>query len=201
MEWMCLDFINSDWRDWRGSGRRANRLADADWRDWFAQKWALPQLAAPDAAGMAALLALREAMRRMIESLNAGEPFAGPDMDTLNAALAAAPHHMRLRYDDGILLVERVTKAQGWTEASGKAAASFAEMVTTEDSRRVKICDNEDCRWVFFDESRSRTKRWCDDKCCGNLLKVRRFRERRKGLEAARDAVGGNPGVDSTGKS
>ncbi|XEC93808.1 CGNR zinc finger domain-containing protein [Paenibacillus tarimensis] len=36
------------------------------------------------------------------------------------------------------------------------------------------------CRWIYDDESRSRTRSRCDDKRCGNLIKVRRFRERRK---------------------
>ncbi|WP_141639042.1 CGNR zinc finger domain-containing protein, partial [Paenibacillus riograndensis] len=43
---------------------------------------------------------------------------------------------------------------------------------------------NPDCLWVYYDDTRNRSKRYCDDKMCGNLMKVRRFRARKKaGME------------------
>ncbi|UOK61501.1 CGNR zinc finger domain-containing protein [Paenibacillus sp. OVF10] len=33
---------------------------------------------------------------------------------------------------------------------------------------------------MFYDDTRSRTQKYCDDKMCGNLMKVRRFRAKRK---------------------
>jgi predicted RNA-binding Zn ribbon-like protein len=40
--------------------------------------------------------------------------------------------------------------------------------------------ENADCLWVYYDDTRNRSKRYCDDKACGNLMKVRRFRARKK---------------------
>jgi predicted RNA-binding Zn ribbon-like protein len=56
---------------------------------------------------------------------------------------------------------------------------SFAELITKYDIKRVKFCKNLECRWIFYDESRNHTRRWCDN-TCATLMKVRRFRENRK---------------------
>jgi hypothetical protein len=38
---------------------------------------------------------------------------------------------------------------------------------------RVKICAAEDCRWAYYDHSKSRTGRWCAMETCGNRHKTR----------------------------
>jgi predicted RNA-binding Zn ribbon-like protein len=50
---------------------------------------------------------------------------------------------------------------------------------------RMKACP--DCEWVFFDQSRNASKRWCvmqaesrGGRSCGTLAKVREFRRRAK---------------------
>ncbi|MDT3426149.1 putative RNA-binding Zn ribbon-like protein [Paenibacillus forsythiae] len=54
------------------------------------------------------------------------------------------------------------------------------EIVEGKKPSRFRICDNPDCRWAYYDDTRNRSKRYCDDKACGNLMKVRRFRARKK---------------------
>jgi predicted RNA-binding Zn ribbon-like protein len=46
---------------------------------------------------------------------------------------------------------------------------------------RMKICAAGDCRWAYYDHSRSRTGRWCAMETCGNRHKTRRYRRRRRG--------------------
>jgi hypothetical protein len=45
---------------------------------------------------------------------------------------------------------------------------------------RFKACRGEDCRWVFVDWSRNRSRRWCDMAVCGNRAKVTSFRRRQR---------------------
>ena len=45
---------------------------------------------------------------------------------------------------------------------------------------RIRICASDTCRWLFYDESRSGRRRWCDMATCGNRAKARRHRERQK---------------------
>ena len=45
---------------------------------------------------------------------------------------------------------------------------------------RLKACRGDDCRWVFIDNSRNRSRRWCAMAECGNRAKVAAFRDRRR---------------------
>ena len=46
---------------------------------------------------------------------------------------------------------------------------------------RLKACANDECRWAFYDRSRNYGGTWCDMATCGNKLKNREFRARRRG--------------------
>jgi predicted RNA-binding Zn ribbon-like protein len=45
---------------------------------------------------------------------------------------------------------------------------------------RLKACSNPDCQWVFYDRSRNQQGHWCDMAVCGNRLKNRTLRARRR---------------------
>jgi predicted RNA-binding Zn ribbon-like protein len=45
---------------------------------------------------------------------------------------------------------------------------------------RLKLCENPDCLWAFYDSSRNRSGSWCRTGLCGNRLKNRAYRERRR---------------------
>jgi predicted RNA-binding Zn ribbon-like protein len=47
---------------------------------------------------------------------------------------------------------------------------------------RLKMCASEECRRVFYDRSKPATRRWCMSSLCGNRMKTRAYRERRRGL-------------------
>lgn len=47
---------------------------------------------------------------------------------------------------------------------------------------RVKACDG--CRYLFIDESKNRSRRWCDMSTCGTAEKMRRYVERRAAKRA-----------------
>ena len=66
-----------------------------------------------------------------------------------------------------------------WNWIMSEIVFSFVELIEYGDKNRIKICENPDCKWVFYDETKSRTKRWCDDKCA-SLMKVRKFRAKKK---------------------
>ena len=50
---------------------------------------------------------------------------------------------------------------------------------------RLKVCNNRDCRWAFYDRSHTRRGAWCDMAVCGNLIKNRNLRARRAGRARA----------------
>jgi predicted RNA-binding Zn ribbon-like protein len=83
----------------------------------------------------------------------------------------------------------RVDPALAWTWADEAErldsplwpiARQAAELLVTEQRRRVHECAADDCRWLFLDTSKNRSRRWCDMKSCGNRAKVRSFYERQR---------------------
>jgi predicted RNA-binding Zn ribbon-like protein len=176
---LSLDFMNSDHRDYRGSGQRTNRLRDDAWRTAFLERWSLEVDVQPTPQALEALEALRGVLWRIAEALDEGREPAGEEIAELNDALAASPVVPRVARDGDGYRLELVTTKRDWAWVGSAIATSFAELLAEHDPARIKICKNADCHWVFYDESKSRTRRWCDD-ACGNLLKVRRFRARER---------------------
>ena len=43
---------------------------------------------------------------------------------------------------------------------------------------RMKACAADTCRWAFYDQSRNRSRQWCDMAVCGNRAKARNYRKR-----------------------
>ena len=75
----------------------------------------------------------------------------------------------------------------GW-EAQGEAlesvlwvvARATADLLTTELRHAVRMCEAEDCGWLFLDISKNHSRRWCSMKSCGNRAKARRYYGRQK---------------------
>jgi len=60
---------------------------------------------------------------------------------------------------------------------------SAAELLTSDLVDRVRECHGDDCTWLFLDQSRNRSRRWCSMESCGNRAKVRRHYRRRQGAD------------------
>ena len=45
---------------------------------------------------------------------------------------------------------------------------------------RLKACRNDACLWLFYDHSKNRSGTWCTMAVCGNVMKARAYRRRRK---------------------
>ena len=58
-------------------------------------------------------------------------------------------------------------------------AMGFAELLVAGESRRLRTCASPTCREVFLDESRNRSRRYCDSRTCGNRLHVAAYRARK----------------------
>jgi predicted RNA-binding Zn ribbon-like protein len=179
MDTLSLDFMNSDWRDYRGGGGRADRLRDPKWLEGFLARWDLEVAGAPAAKTFAALTELRDALWRVVEATSHGRAPAEDDLAALNAALGAATPRRRLARGDGEFRIELVPAKRDWEWVRSEIAADFAGLLVEHDPRRIKMCENEDCLWVFYDESKSQSRRWCAS-VCSNLIRVRRFRERQR---------------------
>ena len=176
MEAICVDFINSEFRDFRGRWVRDD-LQQPGWMEQFLTKWGLHVEQSPDAAILATLIALRTLLRSIIETLGEGT-ITEQDQAVLNAILLKMPLCRHLKKDSHGYLLEMVPLKEDWDWVQAEIAASFAHVLAYHDPKRLKICANTYCRGIFYDESKSRTKLYCTPEKCANLWKARRYRAR-----------------------
>jgi predicted RNA-binding Zn ribbon-like protein len=59
-----------------------------------------------------------------------------------------------------------------------RVAAVALSLLRKFPTTQIKTCAAKDCGWKFLDQSKNRTRRWCDMAVCGNLAKVRHYRAR-----------------------
>jgi len=52
---------------------------------------------------------------------------------------------------------------------------SAADILVSNERKKVKACADSACGWLFIDVSRNQSRRWCDMKDCGNRAKATRF--------------------------
>ena len=80
-----LDLLNSDWHDYRGSGRREDRLQSPQWLRGFLARWQLDRREASRRDTRLALRRLRSLLQRVVATLAAGRivylPKAKPRAD------------------------------------------------------------------------------------------------------------------------
>jgi predicted RNA-binding Zn ribbon-like protein len=175
MDALYLDFVNSEFRDFRGRWVR-DELEQASWVEAFLLKWELHVESPLDTTARALLVALRTLLSRVIEILTKEEQISVQDQEALNAVLLKVPLHRHLRKEGQGFQMEMVPMKRDWEWVQAEIVASFVYMLALHDTRRLKRCANPHCRWVFYDESKSRTKQYCTSDKCANLMKVRRFR-------------------------
>ena len=54
---------------------------------------------------------------------------------------------------------------------------SAAELLRSVEVGHVRICDGDDCGWMYVDRSRNGLRRWCQMRTCGTREKSRRRRD------------------------
>ena len=57
---------------------------------------------------------------------------------------------------------------------------SAVELLAGDQLSRVRQCAADECAWLFLDQSKNRSRQWCDMTVCGNRAKARRFYARKR---------------------
>jgi predicted RNA-binding Zn ribbon-like protein len=122
-------------------------------------------------------LRLRDAVRGLLSANTTGE--RDPDAAALLARLASR-HHVAIAADrDGNLTpdLEPVRRAEQFVP---QLLAVIFQAQATGTWPRLKLCQNPECLWAFYDSSKNRSGTWCRMGLCGNRLKNRAYRERQR---------------------
>jgi predicted RNA-binding Zn ribbon-like protein len=157
-------------------------LVDHDLLHREARGHLLAQFAANPGAGkeiLAKLRRVRQSMRGVLEaSASSRAPETG-DLEEMNRTLRTHYIYELVPAKDGVSLDHR-HQGDPVDGALGRLAESIARELIQGDTSRLRICENDQCRWVFKDTSRTGKRKWCSMRSCGNRAKVARHRARRK---------------------
>ena len=124
-------------------------------------------------------ISYREDLYRAFSALAEGKPAASDELQQINDFAVVALGHRRLARVDG-----HYCWAWQWNNKDPldsilwPIAQSAADLLTSPELATVRICEAPDCAWLFLDQSRNRSRRWCDMKVCGNRQKARRHYQR-----------------------
>jgi len=128
---------------------------------------------------MSRIRRVRAALRDLLDaSVEARPPAAGALRD-VNRTLRAPYIYELVPAADGVSLDHR-HEGDPISGALARLSEAIARELTQADKDRLRVCANEECRWVFRDNSPAGRRKWCDMSTCGNRAKAARHRERQK---------------------
>lgn len=129
-------------------------------------------------ASLRRLIALRDELRRLFETLGQGAPLGQDAIGQVNQLLDLLRIRVRVVPTDGaVALVQEIDASA--VGPAGLVAHDFAQFVCDYEPARLKHCANPACSMVFYDQGKNAKRRWCTMSVCGNRDKVARFRARR----------------------
>ena len=188
----CLDFTNT--LDWRGSDQPVEFLDS--YQDLVAWSIHAGTISAKEASHINQLskkrlskqtkvlrkaIRLRETIYHIFSSLSDGKPAPNDDLIAFNKFLSQTMKNSQIvRTKNGYQLDSKgeMTKL-GWI--LNPLIHSAADLLVSEELKRVKKCGDPACGWLFLDTSRNKSRRWCNMSDCGNRAKAKRFYKKKSG--------------------
>lgn len=151
------------------------QLIDAETQERLALQSA--KTSAEAEAALSGAKALREALYGICCWEATNGPLDSSDLNLFNAALQRATAKRRVAAGQGGL---------EWTSYSCDTLEHIADcvslaacdlMINFKGQRRlIRQCPGQNCGWLFLDTSRGGRRRWCSERSCGTLARVKKFR-------------------------
>jgi predicted RNA-binding Zn ribbon-like protein len=197
---LCLDFANTI-HDSRAEDKEEELHAISDVLQWAGEARLLSsadhdQLAAyyrrnprEAAAAFSKALTIRNLLLPIFGSIANGRLVSSRYLSELNSALAQAPGLLCVRQKSNRIETEWTSSADGLQRVLFAILTSAAELLASERLERIRECASTDCTWLFVDDTRNRSRRWCEMSSCGNRMKARRHYQRAKATKRREGTV------------
>jgi predicted RNA-binding Zn ribbon-like protein len=194
---LSLDFCNS------GQGARNSTPVEwlssfADLVDWLEAAGAIEgthaarlRAAGEKAPGSAEALwrralAFREALSRVLLARTEGRAADRADLKAIDEEYAGTARFARLAPGPNGFVWN--LDSEELDAALRPLVSSAVELLTSPKLARLRRCGSATCYWLFIDETKNCSRRWCEMASCGNRMKVRRHRARQGASGAAAEA-------------
>lgn len=190
---LCLDFANT--LSWRRSARPVERLETfEDLASWArqvglvsrSQEARLCREATTDPLHAARRLrqarVLREAIFGVAAAITENRDPSERDVRALEDPIRKAVAHSHLARQNRDFRWEPAPQGDPMDQVLWRVALSAQDLLTSDQARRIGQCAGRDCRWLWIDQTKNRSRRWCDMAVCGNRAKAHRHYERRAAI-------------------
>lgn len=131
-----------------------------------------PRVAASD---LERVHTVRAALREVADSTVEHRAARKDALTTVNRALHARQVIELAPAPDGVNVDHRHV-GDPIDDSLARLSEALVAELTGGHPERIRICDNDACRWLFYDTSRTGRRRWCDMATCGNRAKAARHR-------------------------
>lgn len=186
----ALDFLNTEIV---AEGRPVDLLATwADLVDWLVEARLLRK---KDAAAVRAVARnqaevmlgeikeFRRLLRALVLRLRDGGAPKGSELGAINLALRLGGGALRLSLEGGAMQLAFEAESSGARDPRYLVARAAAEFLAMAEPSRIGVCGSATCILIYYDTTKSRTRRWCSMATCGNRAKAALFYKRSRGDE------------------
>lgn len=131
------------------------------------------------------IIALRERLYVMFWNVASSHEAQEQELQWLQQTYLDTLSHARLIKTEGHYEWQWRIEKERLVSPTWPIVQSAMELLTTEDLTRIKLCPGPPdapvaCAWLFYDESKNRSRRWCSMEDCGSMTKSLRLTERRR---------------------
>ena len=191
---LCLDFVNTvEWWGKRGPkeylksyhdlvlwGRHTGILSYQDARV-LSQRAYECRSEADSALNLAHKL--RENLYQLLSAIITGNEASTEALILFNKHLAATMQSAEIMVGQGGFHWDVTGDKSKLDWILNPIVYSAADLLVSDELRKVKSCFNPFCGWLFLDGSRNQSRRWCDMKDCGNRAKALRFYNKKQRIK------------------
>ncbi len=191
---LCLDFTNTlndrlydhprellnSYRDMVSWGEQAQLLTEDEAKRLLVEAEQHPQQAS---VVLQRAIEVREAMYRLFLALSEDALPRDSDLKILNEALSEAMAQAHIVHMEDGFRWDWVGREDALARPLWPVVRAAADLLTSVELRRVRVCAADDCGWLFLDTSKNRSRRWCDMETCGNRAKARKHYERKRKVD------------------
>jgi predicted RNA-binding Zn ribbon-like protein len=122
--------------------------------------------------------ALREHLATVTYALVDGLAIPESSLAALEVSLKVAAVHRRLVRADTRFTWQWIGVAGDLASPLWLLGDAAGDLLLSQRVSHIRSCADESCRWLFLDNSKNHSRRWCNMKICGNRMKARRFHSR-----------------------
>ncbi len=127
---------------------------------------------------LADTLLLRDLIHSLFSNLVEHRAPSDTSIAALNRHLKKLRSQQRIEFRHGELCWSPVV-SRGTNMIMDRLAFSAANLITSDDLRRLRTCANPECGWLFLDTTKNGLRKWCSMAECGGRAKSKRYYQRR----------------------